>query len=187
MSVSVCEHALSSDNAFLEHMIAHHQVAVNMAKHLQSHTMNTVILEYLRDLVRQQQYEITTMGSIYRRGTPQQFSMYPAEKIYEPSKYQYYNIVGSGACCDPNMFNPHIMDYNLSRQHISEMEHNFLVHMIDHHQIAVDLSRIMITKTNNQHIMALCYDIIRSQEYEISKMHDLLSYEPGWRFPSNCF
>jgi uncharacterized protein (DUF305 family) len=45
----------------------------------------------------------------------------------------------------------------------------------------------MSKKTDNQHIMALCYDIIRSQEHEISKMRDLLSWERGWRFPSNCF
>jgi uncharacterized protein (DUF305 family) len=183
--MSVCEHAISSDNAFLEHMIAHHQVGVDMAKGLISNSMNTVILEYLRDLIRQQQYEITVMGSVHRRGLPQQFSIKPAEKLFEPSEYQFYGIVGSGTTCDANMFMPGSMGYHQTQ--VSAMEREFLQHMIAHHQVAVDISRVMITKTNNQHIMALCYDIIRSQEHEISKMRDLLTWESGWRWPSNCF
>lgn len=183
--MSVCTHAVSSDHAFLEHMILHHQVAVDMAKQLQSKSMNTVILEYLRDLIRQQQYEITQMGSVFRRGVPQQFSTQPAEKLYDPSKYQFYGIVGSGITCDPNMFMPGHTGYH--QQQVSGMEREFLEHMITHHQVAVDISRVMIQKTNNQHIMALCYDIIRAQEHEISKMRDLLSWESGWRFPSGCF
>jgi uncharacterized protein (DUF305 family) len=221
--MSICNQAVLSDHAFLEHMISHHQVAVNMAKQLQSKSMNTVILEYLRDLIRQQQYEITQMGSVFRRGVPQQFSTQEAEKLYDPSKYQFYGIVGSGSgmMCDANMFMPTHTGYhtvgckiflhpnatakdslshtsllrkesydNLSlggTQQVSAMEREFLEHMITHHQVAVDISRVMSKKTDNQHIMALCYDIIRSQEHEISKMRDLLSWERGWRFPSNCF
>ena len=185
--MSVCTHAVSSDHAFLEHMILHHQVAVDMAKQLQSKSMNTVILEYLRDLIRQQQYEITQMGSVFRRGVPQQFSTQPAEKLYDPSKYQFYGIIGSGSgtTCDANMFMPGHTGYH--QQQVSGMEREFLEHMITHHQVAVDISRVMIKKTDNQHIMALCYDIIRSQEHEISKMRDLLSWERGWRYPSGCF
>lgn len=185
--MSICKQAVASDHAFLEHMITHHQVAVDMAKQLQSKSMNTVILEYLRDLIRQQQYEITQMGSVFRRGVPQQFSTQPAEKLYDPSKYQFYGIIGSGSgmTCDPNMFMPGNIGYHA--QQVSVMEREFLEHMITHHQVAVDISRVMIQKTDNQHIMALCYDIIRSQEHEISKMRDLLSWERGWRYPSNCF
>ena len=179
----MCQQAVSSDCAFLEHMILHHKVAVDMAKVLQSKSMNTAILEYLRDLIRQQDYEITVMGSINRRGLPQTFSMDPANKLYEASKYEFYKIVGYGAGCPAHMFMP--MHYQQETN--TGMEIEFLEHMIIHHQIAVDISREMIKKTNNSHIMALCYDIIRAQEHEISKMRDLLTWVAGWQFPSNCF
>ncbi len=175
----MCNHAVSSDYAFLDHMIIHHKVAVDMARELQAKSGNTVILEYLRDLIRQQDYEITVMGSINRRGVPQLFSKSPTyDKYTDSSKYEYYGIVGYGAGCPEHMFQP--MKY---RQITSPgMEAEFLEHMIVHHQIAVDICRVMIQTTSSPHIMSLCYDIIRTQEHEISKMRDLLSWVAGWQF-----
>jgi uncharacterized protein (DUF305 family) len=212
---TMCDQAISSDCAFLEHMIIHHKVGVGMARQLQSKSMNSAILEYLRDLIRQQEYEITVMGSVNRRGLPQRFSNDPANKLYDSSKFEYYHLVGQGSSCDAHMFhgccdsstasrNCHStqfspipegssiecrwfqpMQYHNTTP--SQMEIEFLTHMIAHHQIAVDVSRVMITKTDSPHIMSLCYDIIRAQEHEIAKMRDLLSWVAGWQFPSNCF
>jgi uncharacterized protein (DUF305 family) len=46
----------------------------------------------------------------------------------------------------------------------------YLVHMIPHHQVAIDMSNLLIPKTNNPTILHLCRDIIRKQEYEIWEM-----------------
>lgn len=182
-TITMCDQAISSDCAFLEHMIIHHRVGVDMAKQLQAKSMNSAILEYLRDLIRQQEYEITVMGSVNRRGLPQRFSNDPANKLYDSSKFEYYHLVGQGDSCNPAMFKPMLYHHNSN----TGMETEFLEHMIVHHQIAVDISRVMIKKTDSPHIMSLCYDIIRAQEHEITKMRDLLSWVAGWQFPSNCF
>ena len=173
--MELCMHALTSDEAFLQHMIVHHQFAIDMAQQIQRKTLHPAMLEYLRDMVRQQGYEITMMRSVMTRGLPERFALDKPDPGHEPSKFQYYGVVGSGPGCVP------------MTGHNPANDVEFLKHMIPHHQIAVDLSRVMMTKTKNQHIMALCYDIIRQQEHEIAKMRNLLEFIGGWMWPSNCF
>ena len=46
----------------------------------------------------------------------------------------------------------------------------YLTHMIPHHQVAIDMSLLLIPKTSNPTILHLCRDIIRKQTYEIWEM-----------------
>ena len=46
----------------------------------------------------------------------------------------------------------------------------YLVHMIPHHQVAIDMSHLLIPVSKNPTIQHLCRDIIRKQEYEIWEM-----------------
>ena len=46
----------------------------------------------------------------------------------------------------------------------------YLEHMIPHHQVAIDMSHLLIPHTNNPKILHLCRDIIRKQSYEIWEM-----------------
>ena len=43
----------------------------------------------------------------------------------------------------------------------------YLEHMIPHHQVAIDMSNMLIPHTNNAEILHLCRNIIRKQSYEI--------------------
>ena len=43
----------------------------------------------------------------------------------------------------------------------------YLIHMIPHHQVAIDMSHLLIPVSKNPTIHHLCRDIIRKQEYEI--------------------
>ena len=47
----------------------------------------------------------------------------------------------------------------------------YLRHMIPHHQVAIDMSNLLIPKTNNPTMLHLCRDIIRKQGYEIWEMN----------------
>ena len=47
---------------------------------------------------------------------------------------------------------------------------DYLVHMIPHHQVAIDMSNMLIPKTKNPVMLHLCRDIIRKQGYEIWEM-----------------
>ena len=57
---------------------------------------------------------------------------------------------------------------NPCTDYLSDLE--YLEHMIPHHQVAIDMSNLLIPKTNNPTILHLCRDIIRKQEYEIWEM-----------------
>ena len=47
----------------------------------------------------------------------------------------------------------------------------YLIHMIPHHQVAIDMSNLLMPNTNNATILHLCRDIIRKQEYENWEMN----------------
>ena len=47
---------------------------------------------------------------------------------------------------------------------------DYLVHMIPHHQVAIDMSNMLIPNTKNPQMLHLCRDIIRKQGYEIWEM-----------------
>ena len=60
------------------------------------------------------------------------------------------------------------MSSNPCTDKLTDLE--YLEHMIPHHQVAIDMSDLLIPKTNNPTILHLCRDIIRKQEYEIWEM-----------------
>jgi len=68
------------------------------------------------------------------------------------SKMDHSKHIGSNPCTD-----------NLS-------DIDYLVHMIPHHQVAIDMSNMLIPNTNNPQMLHLCRDIIRKQGYEIWEM-----------------
>jgi len=53
----------------------------------------------------------------------------------------------------------------------------YIIHMIPHHQVAIDMSNLLIQKTNAPILLDLCRQIIRSQSYEIWEMTHMKSYD----------
>jgi uncharacterized protein (DUF305 family) len=53
-----------SDRSYLEHMIPHHQVAIDMSKRLLLHTNNSYLLVFCRKLIVDQQSEIYLMNNL---------------------------------------------------------------------------------------------------------------------------
>ena len=51
---------------------------------------------------------------------------------------------------------------------------DYLLHMIPHHQVAVDMSKKLLKHTENDMMIFLAYRIIRSQQNEIVLLNDLL-------------
>ena len=50
----------------------------------------------------------------------------------------------------------------------------YLLHMIPHHQVAVDMSKKLLKNTKNDFMIELAYRIIRSQQEEIILLNDLM-------------
>ena len=53
-----------TDIEYLEHMIPHHQVAVDMSKRLLLYTNNSYLLDFSRNLINEQQQEILYMNNL---------------------------------------------------------------------------------------------------------------------------
>jgi uncharacterized protein (DUF305 family) len=51
---------------------------------------------------------------------------------------------------------------------------DYLVHMIPHHQVAVDMSRRLLLHTNHPYLMDFCRKLIIDQQGEIYYMNSLL-------------
>ena len=165
-----------SDTEFLEYMIPHHQVAVNVAKKVQSTSRNQQILELARKIIWQQNYEITQIHAMLGR-LPQPFSQKNIIGHYNRTVYSFYNNLDlmPPLKCDDTMFGggehhdlPTITD------------DTFLSHMVAHHRLGLEMARKQQNTTQNTFIMALLYDLIHDQEAEQVKMQDMLNTY-GWQ------
>ena len=58
------KHMEINDKSYLEHMIPHHQVAINMSKRLLLHTNNTYLIDFCRKLIYDQEGEIFYMNNL---------------------------------------------------------------------------------------------------------------------------
>ena len=53
-----------NEKNYLEHMIPHHQVAIDMSKRLLLHTNHSYLIDFCRKLILDQQYEILSMNDL---------------------------------------------------------------------------------------------------------------------------
>ena len=62
-----------------------------------------------------------------------------------------------------------------------EFDSLFLAHMIDHHQAAVDMSKLAPANAKHDELKKLCADIIAAQEKEIAQMKQ---WQKDWGYSS---
>ena len=55
-----------NEKSYLEHMIPHHQVAIDMSERLLLHTNHSYLLVFCRKLIIDQQYEIFYMNNLLK-------------------------------------------------------------------------------------------------------------------------
>ena len=71
--------------------------------------------------------------------------------------------------CDPLFFNPKKHMHHLS--HITD--NSYIEHMIPHHQVAIDMSKILLKNTDNDMMIWLAYRIIKDQQQETIILNNL--------------
>ena len=54
-------------------------------------------------------------------------------------------------------------------------DHEYLVHMIPHHQVAIDMSRRLLLHTNHSYLLVFCKGLIIEQQGEIFYMNNILN------------
>ena len=180
----VCRGYLT-DNEYIEHRIPHHQVAIDISKMLQKKTSSPVMLEILRKLIFNQKMEIIMMNEMKNKLPKNVSNSGEGSKKYiktisdmmEPNRLELTKTY-----CDPHFFDP--------KGHMRHMKHMklddivYIKHMIPHHQVAVDMSKVLLKNTKSDFMRHLAYRIIRSQQAEIIQLNDLLNKSKNY-FNSN--
>lgn len=163
-----------SDIDFLKHMIPHHQIAIDISVQHMKNTKNVIIMKVLRELIWTQKYEIAMMMEELSHKTENVSDIISNQQFIPTiSSSIYPNVVGlTNTYCDPSFFSS-----NIHRKHnINNMitDKQYINHMIPHHQVAVDMCKVILKHTKSDFIIYLAYRMIRGQESEIILLNDLL-------------
>ena len=164
-----------SDIEYLQHMIPHHQVAIDMSKLLIPNTKNPTILNLCRNIIRVQSYEIWEMSMIEKECMVSMFTN--DNYILDKNKtiLDIYNSKMSKSKdgdCNPLFFKPN--QHSKHMKHMKITEKSYLEHMIQHHQVAIDMSKRLLLHTNNSYLIEFCRKLILDQQREIYYMNNLL-------------
>jgi len=165
-----------TDIEYLEHMIPHHQVAIDMSKLLLPLTQNPMMLHICRDITRKQSYEIWEMEMMKKNLPDTMFSdkKWSIDKIF--TKLDKHNPIMSkskNGTCNPLFFKPN--DHSKMMVNMEINDKSYLEHMIPHHQVAIDMSKRLLLHTNNSYLLVFCRKLIIDQQSEIYLMNNLLN------------
>ena len=172
-TTDICRGKLS-DIEYLEHMIPHHQVAVDISIMLQKKTKMPKMQEILRKLIWTQNYEINIMKDIKNQMVNDNIL-----KNYGNYISLYLDLVKPNKLgltqtyCDPMFFDPE--KHGKHMEHMELDDNMYIKHMIPHHQVAIDMSKVLLKNTKNSFMIYMAYRIIRSQQEEIILLNDLLN------------
>ena len=97
------------------------------------------------------------------------------ERLYNPNEFTTLGVMGKfvEAVLDPHFFDPESHMKHMHHMKLDEIM--YIEHMIPHHQVAVDMSKVLLKNTNNDFMIHLAYRIIRNQQHEILMLIDLLN------------
>ena len=172
---NVCRGKLS-DREYLEHMIPHHQVAVDISIMLQKISKSPVMQEILMKLIWMQKYEIKLMKLALNSLPENDMSLDEGMlKEYIPTVSDFIkpnSLELTQTYCDPHFFDP--KEHMKHLHHMKLDDEMYIDHMIPHHQVAVDMSKVLLKNTTNDFMIYLAYRIIRSQQGEIILLDNLL-------------
>ena len=164
-----------TDIEYLEHMIPHHQVAIDMSELLEKKTNNPQMLDLCRNIIRSQGYEIWEMTMMKRKLSETMFSNEQGKKPYDKTKLEIFYPKMSASKdgkCDPLFFKPD--DHMKHMEHMEITDRSYLEHMIPHHQVAIDMSKRLLLHTNHSYLMEFCRKLIIDQQGERYLMNNLL-------------
>ena len=161
-----------SDNDFLKHMIPHHQIAIDISvKHIDN-TKNDIIMKILRELIWTQKREIVMMSDELNNKSERVSEIY-SNNSFTPtiSSSTYPNVIGlTSTYCDPGFFT----SSKHGHHNMITNDRQYILHMIPHHQVAVDMCKILLKHTKSDFLTYLAYRMIKQQESEIILLNDLL-------------
>ena len=174
LSSNPCTDKLT-DLEYLEHMIPHHQVAIDMSNMLEMSSRDPIMLHLCRDITRKQTYEIWEMTLMKAKlsETIVASDQWTVDQI--PTKLEFYAPRMSRAKdgpCNPLFFKPN--DHSAMMKDMKMNDTSYLEHMIPHHQVAIDMSKRLLLHTNHTYLVDFCRKLITDQQGEIFHMNGML-------------
>ena len=169
------------DKGFLKHMILHHQVAIDMSNILLKYSKNPDLIFLARNIIYGQTDEILQMENMLLSHIPNLASSSPYRTTIIPTTYEVYCrclTEDKNAKCGLHFFDP---EHNHIEPNAVLTDDTYLQHMIEHHQVAVDMSKNLLNHTNNPMLTSFAYGIILNQEHEIGTMKQMLT---GYKYYS---
>src|SRR5260370_4734807 len=136
---------------FMQYMIVHHQFAIQMAQLVATHTNRPELKTMANSITRDQSQEITEMTTWLNQ-------WYGAKTLTNPMRV------------------PGLMEMMIANRHQLETTHNatfdkeFLSIMIQHHQEAINMAKLLPSKTQRPQLLTLGQNIIKAQSSEIQQM-----------------
>ena len=179
-----------TDIEYLEHMIPHHQVAIDISRILQKTSKLDYMQNILRKLIYLQEHDIMIMKHMLKRLSPSvSDSTIRMNRRYiaTVANFTKPNTLGlTKVYCDPLFFDEKAHMEHLDMMGLIETldDKAYLEHMIPHHQVAIDMSKKLLKNTKNDFMIYLCYRIIRSQEEEVVMLNDILQSN-NYKWQSN--
>ena len=164
-----------TDIEYLEHMIPHHQVAIDMSNLLIPHTTNPLILHLCRDIIRKQSYEIWEMDMMKNKLSDTIVSSDEWISDDHTTKLDIFSpkmSKSSDGSCNPLFFKPNDHSKHMKGMKINDI--SYLEHMIPHHQVAIDMSKRLLLHTNHTYLIEFCRKLIIDQQGEIYLMNNFL-------------
>jgi uncharacterized protein (DUF305 family) len=148
----------ASDRAFLNDMIPHHRMAVDMGRTAQREADHRELRTLASSIVADQREEISLMGKLKR-----QVEAGDASSTFGMSMREM------GMDMDMDAF-----------MRARPFDRTFIDDMVPHHEGAVDMAKLELAKGRHPQVRSLARRIIRSQSGEIRKMN---AYRKRWYGP----
>lgn len=145
---------------FLEGMIPHHESAVAMAESYLKHGGDQKTLKPLaEDIITVQKDEIKQMQTLIQKLDSSKNHSRSRSSSYMKEYRQMFHQSHSG---------------HTSSADASSIDEAFAEGMIEHHQMAVDMSELILKYTKQKDVTKLAKNIIKTQQAEIRKMNVVL-------------
>jgi uncharacterized protein (DUF305 family) len=137
---------------FMQEMIVHHQSAIDMAKLVPSHTKRPELNTLAADIIKAQTNEITDMKQWLKQWYNEQSL---TDTMSVPGMME---MMGS-------------MD-TLKNAKDADFDKKFTTMMIQHHQQAINMAKLIPEKTQRSELVTLEQNIVTTQSQEVQQMQN---------------
>ena len=161
--------AILTDKQWTENMIKHHEMGLNMSVIYLPKTISPLLANVIREVIRTHEIELFLLRAHLKNNFTNVSHIEHINEAYRPSVMSsiFPNKVElSAVFCDPAYFSGHGSGHGSGHSAMVHSDLGYIQHMIPHHIVAIDMSKMLLKHTKKDFLIDLCNQIIVNQEYE---------------------